>query len=263
MKKKTILFAIWLFPFIIQAQILNIERLRLEKDTSKNFMMKTTFGLNVYNRSAASDDPVNLFGYTLDVNGIYYPDKHAFILMSNFDYLKINDDDFLNFGFVHGRMNLFRENIINYEVYLQYSYDNFRGLDPRWLGGAGVRYDFLKSDFITTTLGVGLLYEHEKWEHPENQEIVEANLLKSSNYLSFRFTVNDFVDFNMVTYYQFGYDSNINRLRNRINGSVILNTRLSSRFSLATSFDISYEDRPIVPVTPLIYAFKTGFSVDL
>lgn len=259
----SVLLTLLSIPVTGNTQILNIERLRLEKDTSRSFLMKTTFGLNVYNRSAAADAPVNLFGYNVDINGIYYPKKHAFILMSNFDYLRINEDDFLNFGFVHGRINLFRENTINYEVYLQYSYDNFRGLHPRWLGGGGIRYGLAKSDAVTATLGVGLLYEHEKWAYPGTSDIVEVNLLKSSNYLSFRYTINDFVDFNMVGYYQTGYDQMISRLRNRFNGSLILNTRLSRRFSLATSYDLSYEDRPIVPITPLIYAFKTGLSIDI
>ncbi|WP_245189613.1 hypothetical protein [Lunatimonas salinarum] len=90
-------------------QILNIERLRMEKDTARHFQFKTTFGLNVYNRSAGVDDPVNLFGYNLDVNAIYYPNEHAYVFVSNFGYLKINDEDFLNFGFVHSRVNFLRD----------------------------------------------------------------------------------------------------------------------------------------------------------
>lgn len=263
LRKLKSLLVIVLFPVVVQCQILNIERLRIESDTGKNLLMKTTLGVNLYNRSAAADAPINLFGYNLDINGIYQTGKHAAILMTTFDYLRINEDDFLNFGFVHGRLNLFRENMLNYEIFTQYSYDNFRGLHPRWLGGAGLRYVFLKNDAMTTIFGTGLLYEHEKWAHPHQGHIVEANLLKSSNYLSFRYTLNDFVDLNMVGYYQMGYDSSISRMRNRLNGSVILNTKLSEWFSLATSFDVSYEDRPIVPVTPTIYALKVGFSVDI
>lgn len=225
--------------------------------------MKTTFGLNVYNRSAAADAPVNLFGYTLDVNALYYPGKHAYILMSKFDYLRINESDFLNFGFVHGRVNFFRQEPVNYEFYAQYSFDNFRGLDPRLLLGGGVRFALLNEGPLTAVLGTGLLYEHERWRHPYSGEQVAVNLLKNSTYLSFRATVNELLDLNTVVYYQTGYDGSISRLRNRVNASIVLNTRLSRRFSLNNSFDISYEDRPIVPITRTIYAFRTGFSVDL
>jgi hypothetical protein len=244
------------------AQILNIERLRMEKDTAKYFQFKTTFGLNHYNRSAGVDDPVNLFGYNLDVNAIYYPAKHAFVFVSNFDYLKINDADFLNFGFVHGRVNFLREEKVNYEVYGQYSFDNFRGLDPRLLIGGSVRLSTIKTDRLTLLVGIGGLKEWETWQHPYLEEIRQISLFKSSNYFSLRATLNDFVDVNLVNYYQVGFDRSISDFRQRFNSSTIINTKISDRFSLTNTFDLSYENRPIVPITNLIFSFRTGLSLD-
>jgi len=243
-------------------QILNIERLRMEKDTARHFQFKTTFGLNVFNRSAGVDDPVNLFGYNLDVNAIYFPKDHAYVFVSNFDYLRINDADFLNFGFVHGRVNFLRERMVNYEVYGQYSFDNFRGLDPRLLVGGSLRVNMVKSDRVTFTVAFGGLQEWETWQHPYREEIVEVSLVKSSNYFSLRATLNEYVDVNLVNYYQVGYDRSISDFRQRINSSTIINTKITDRFSLTNSFDISYENRPIVPVTNVIFAFKTGLSLD-
>ncbi len=251
-----------LLTFTTQGQILNIERLRMEKDTAKNFQFKTTFGLNVFNRSAGAEDPVNLLGYNLDVNAIYFPNRHAYVFVSNFDYLKINESDFLNFGFVHGRVNFNREKEINYETYLQYSFDNFRGLDPRLLVGGSVRIKIIKNNRIDFILGLGGLQEWETWQHPYTGEVVQVNLLKSSNYLSLRATLNDYVDVNLVNYYQVGYDRDISDFRQRINSSTIINTKITGRFSLTNTFDISYENRPIVPVTNVIFAFRTGLSLN-
>jgi len=265
-KYPQLLFFLFLFSplltFTVQAQILNIERLRMEKDTAKHFQFKTTFGLNVFNRSAGIEDPVNLFGYNLDVNAIYYPKRHAYVFVSNFDYLRINESDFLNFGFVHGRVNFNRENKINYETYLQYSFDNFRGLDPRLLAGGSVRINMIKNDRIDFILGLGGLQEWETWQHPYTDEVVQVSLLKSSNYLSLRATLNDYVDVNLVNYYQIGYDRDISDFRQRINSSTIINTKITERFSLTNTFDISYENRPIVPVTNVIFAFRTGLSLN-
>lgn len=263
MKKIILSFSLlFLFTFLANAQILNIERLRMEKDTAKTFLFKTTFGLNVFNRSAAVDAPVNLFGYNLDVNAIYYPQKHAYIFVSKFDYLRINDNDFLNFGFVHGRINFLRENRVNYETYIQYSFDNFRGLDPRWIGGGAVRYNIVRNDRVTFIVGVGGMYEHERWQHPHTEELVEVNFVKSSNYFSLRATLNQYVDINLVNYYQVGYDRSIERFRNRVSSSTIINTKLTNRLSLTNSFDLAYEDRPIVPITNVIFNFRTGLSID-
>lgn len=250
-------------PLITNGQILNIERLRLEKDTVKNFQIKTTFGLNSYNRSAAETNPVNLFGYNLDLNAIYYPGKHAYMLLTKLDYLRINEDDFLNFGFVHGRINFFRERRLSYELFGQYSYDNFRGLDPRLLLGGSVRYNIVKSDNLTLLFGTGLMYEAETWQHPHTQDHIHAHFLKSSSNLNLRYTLNEYVDLNVVNYYQVGYDPRINKLRNRVNSSVILNTRLSSWLSWKNSFDMAYEDKPLVPITKMIYSLNTGLSFDM
>lgn len=246
-----------------QSQILNIERYKIKKDTSKVFTFKTTAGLNIYNRSAAADSPVDLFGYNINLNALYYPNKHAYMFISKFDYLKINDNDFLNFGFVHGRINFNREEDINYDVYSQYSYDNFRGLHPRVVAGGSIRRNLIKSEKISFVLGIGGFFEHEKWDIPNTDEQIEVNLVKSSNYLSFRMSVNDFLDLNTMNYYQVGYDSEISSFRHRISSITNINTKISERFSLTNSFEINYEDRPIVPITKLIFSFRTGISVDL
>lgn len=260
--KKVILLALFLISFSSYGQILNIERSRLEKDTSKVFLFKTVAGLSVFNRSAAEDAPVNLFGYNVDVNALYYPGDHGYMFISKFDYLRINDSDFLNFGFVHGRVNWLRENRLNYETFVQYSFDNFRGLDPRWIAGGAIRYYLVKSEKLTLIVGTGGFYENERWVHPFTEEFVEVNLIKSSNYFSIRQEINQYVDFNMVNYYQTGYDRSINTFRNRISNSTILNTKLTEKFSITNTFEIAYEDKPIVPITKVVYTFRTGLSIN-
>lgn len=259
---KKIFILLLFFPLFSSAQILNIERYKIEKDTARHFMFKATAGINIYNRSASALDPVNLFGYNVDVNTMYYPKKHAFIIIGKLDYLKINDNDFLNFGFLHARINFFRENNINYEVFSQYSFDNFRRLEPRILVGSGVRKNLVKDENISLVLGVGLLYEKERWKHPVDGHTITTDFLKSSNYLSFRYSVNEFLDLNTISYYQVGYDNNISSFRHRISSIITTNTKISSGFSLTNSLEMNYEDKPIVPITKLIFAFKTGISLD-
>lgn len=256
------LIILFLFSHAVVGQVLNIERLRLERDTTTSFKSKITAGMNIYNRSSAANEPVNLFGYNIDVNTLYYPGKHAFMGLAKFDYLKINEEDFLNFGFVHFRVNYFRKKTINFENYIQYSYDNFRGLLPRLLGGGGIRWNTFKSKSLSLVIGIGALYEYEKWTHPETNQTIEIALVKSSNYISFRWTANESVDINFVGYYQTGYDRDISAFRNRANASLILNTKIARSISFANSFDISYEHKPIVPITRTIYTFKTGLSFD-
>jgi hypothetical protein len=257
------LFAALFFSTSVSAQILNIERLRLEKDSARAFQMKTTAGLNVFNRSAAADAPVNLLGYNFNVNALYYPGKHAFMGVSTFDYLRINDNDFLNFGFVHLRANFLRENRVNYETFGQYSYDNFRGLFPRLVAGGAIRFRLLKSKTQSLILGIGGFLEDETWMHPVSGETVQVTFAKSSNYLAYRTTLGTHLDINTINYYQTTYDAAIGAFRNRWSSMTVINSRISKHFSLTNTFEIHYEDRPIVPITRLIFAIRTGISVDL
>jgi hypothetical protein len=107
------------------------------------------------------------------------------------------------------------------------------------------------------------MYEFEKWQVPSSEREVEASFVKSTNYISVRHTFNELIDFNMIGYYQTGYDDNADLFRNRLSSSIILNSKLTEWLSWKNSFDISYEDEPIVDITRLIYTFKTGISLDL
>ncbi len=263
--QKLYLVVIFFFSLIIdgKAQILNIERYKIKQDTAKHFSFKSTFGLSVFNRSAAEDSPVNLFGYNVDLNALYFPKEHAYVGVAKLDYLRINDNDFLNFGFIHGRINFFRKRKFNYDAYVQYSYDNFRGLDPRMIAGANLRYKVAENDQLSLVIASGLLAENERWTNPITEQIQEVQFLKSSTHISFRYSVNEYLDINTINYYQVGYDDSINSFRHRISSITNLNTKISERFSLTNSLEINYEDKPIVPITNFIFSFRTGISVDL
>ena len=246
-----------------QAQILNIERHRLKSDTTTRFLMNGRFSMALNNRSAAESEPVNLFGINTALNAIYRTDKHGYIFIGQTDYLSINDDEFLNFGFAHFRVNFLRNRKVNYEAFTQASYDNFRGLDPRLVLGGSVRLRLLKTNHTGLTAGLGGFYENETWEHPENGNIVQVDFIKLSTYLSVRRSIGEQVDFNAVVYYQTGYDEQINDARHRVSGVFNLNTKITERFSLNNSFEMSYEDKPIVPITKFIYALRTGLLISL
>jgi hypothetical protein len=248
---------------LLHAQILNMEKLRMEQDTAKNLLAKTTIGLTANNRSGAEDEPAHLFAFNFDVNLMYYPRKHAYILVSKFDYLRVNEEGVMNFGYLHARGNFLRKRKFNYETFVQYSFDNPRGLDTRWIFGGGLRHDIFKTEKTTFLIGVGGMFEQEKWRYPKTNRLVQADLFKSSNYLSLQSALNEFVDLNLVNYYQTGYDATIDSFRNRLSVSLILNAKLTDKLSLTNSFDMAYEDKPVIPITKLIYTLKTGISIDL
>lgn len=252
-----------LCPSENMAQILNIERLRMKADSTQHFFMKANVGMRSDNRSAAEDEPVNFFGYHANLNLLFTSQNHGYIFVGQMDYLEINDAQFINFGFAHARINFLRKRKLSYEVFTQISYDNFRGLEPRTLLGGGLRYKVLNGEKADLSAGLGAFLEDERWRHPIDDKTVEITLAKMATYVRYQVSLSDYVNFNAMVYYQGGYDSGADVFRNRVSGSFNLSSKLSSRISLNNSFDVSYEDKPIVPITKTIYALRIGVGIDI
>ncbi|MFN6945785.1 MAG: DUF481 domain-containing protein [Cytophagaceae bacterium] len=244
-------------------QILNIEKSRLDKDTTNYFVGNVSGSVSMYNRSAGVRNPVNLFGYNVGADAGYISQKHSYMLINKYDYLRINDNVFLSTGFSHFRINFNHRKPFHFEAFTQYQYDNFRGLDPRLLAGGSFRYRLLYSDRLSIVLSTGLMYEYEQWAHPYLKDnFTVVGLIKSTNKAVIRYKLKSYLDWNAVFYFQSGYDRNISAFRNRLSGESNLLVKVSKRFSLKTSFSWNYEDKPIVPITPFIYSLTNGIQVN-
>ena len=257
-----VLFLTLLSPWSM-GQILNMERYRTEGDSINKLAINLNGSLTLNNRSASESNPVNLFGYNFSLHSVYTPKKHAFIFIAHRNFLRINENPFLNFGYIHLRSNFFRKNRLNFESYIQVSDDNFRGLNPRAIVGSNLRYRLMDRDNSELLIGTGVFYEFERWQHPENEDLVDANFIKSNSSFVFRHKFTEAFHLNGVIFYQVGYDSNINRVRNRYSGDINLNSKITKRFSLTNHLNFSFEDRPIVPITRFIFSFRTGINFEL
>lgn len=257
-----ILSLLW-FDFQGNAQILNMEKYRVDLDSAKNYAVNLNGSFTRNNRSAALTSPVNLLGFNFTFNTIYRPRKHALIFIAHRNFLRINENPFINFGYLHARINYQRKSRINYESYLQMSDDNFRGLNPRLLAGNSIRYRFVDSDKSDLILGSGFFFEYERWLNPITTQWVEVNFLKSSTNLVFRHSFSKLINFNGVVFYQIGYDRSISSFRHRYNGNVHLNFKISKHFVFTNFLDFSYEDRPVVPITKFIFNFRVGLGFEL
>ncbi len=244
----------------LPAQILNIEKSRIEADTGDYFRFNTTLSLSSFNRSADIENPVNLFGFNAQLNAIRKKGEHAIILINQTDYLRINENPFLNTGFTHLRGHFWRESKRSAEIFTQYSYDNFRQVNPRILFGTNARFALAKNNKVSLFFGAGPMYEWERWIHPQTDQVANVQFIKLNTYTSFRASINENIDFNALVYYQVGYDQNISDFRHRVALTSNIIAKITHRLSLNIGFEIHYEDKPIVPVTPLIYSIRNGLS---
>lgn len=255
----TLLFAI-IFQCRVQAQILNIEKAILDRDTSRAFIGNFTASFSLNNRSAAADAPVNLLGYNIKSNFAFFPGKHRLSFINEFNYLKINENPFLNTGYQHLRLDLWKDKKVYPEIFSQFQYDNFRGLFPRLLLGTALRHRLIKNDKITLIYSIGGMKEYERWQDPYTEELIPISLWKSTNYFIFRWQISKSADMNTINFFQTGYDAQSGVWRNRYSTEINLNTQVTDRLSLTNTFGLAYEDKPIVPITQTIYSLNTGLT---
>lgn len=249
--------------FSASCQILNLERRRIENDSLEYTLLNLGSDFSLFNRSAAADAPVNLLAFNNSLNFIHKKNRHALIVIAQNNFLRINENPFLNTGFAHVRAHFNRMDKRSFEAFTQYSYDNFRRLNPRVLLGSNLRYRAVQSDRVTFSLGIGPMLEYEQWNNPETDELVAVNFIKLNSYFVLRLVLSDNFEYNGSTYFQSGYDASIDRLRNRVAHTSNLIARVTGRLSLTVSFDMNYEDRPIVPITPFIFNIRNGLLYDL
>ena len=263
------LFILLLLRVTAEAQILNIERSRVDRDTVNYFTGKGGLNFSMFNRNAGKNNPNNFLQLTFTGDLAYISASHSYLLLNYYNYLLVNYDSrelrntVASNGYSHFRVNLMRRKKLSYELFTQYQADMARGLERRILSGGGVRLAVFKSDNTSVFAGTGLMHEHETWKNPEQEGgLFVSDLPKSTNYVSLKAKLSEHVETNNIVYYQTGYDSGISRLRNRISGEVSLNVKLRGNVSFRTNFNCTYEDRPIVPVTRFIYSISNGFQVE-
>jgi hypothetical protein len=245
------------------SQILNVEKSRLEEDSSKYFIGKASLGVNLNNRGVINDQAITFLGINASTDLAYFSKKNTYMFINFLNYISNNGNAFVSAGYTHFRIHLNRKNKLSYETFAQYQYDRPRGMNYRRLSGAGVRFELYKSKVINLNTGNGFFIEQEGWQSPV-QDVPFQNVIfiKSNNYFSVRYNVNENLKLNSIAYYQVGYDKVVNLFRQRISGEANINVKISQKISMKTSFTSTYENHPIVPIRKFIYTLLNGIEVN-
>jgi putative salt-induced outer membrane protein YdiY len=249
--RKVLIFGIGLLGLLVHqvnAQILNIESFRLEKDTAKVFLGNVGFGFS------AKKQTVSVSRYNSNVNSVYLSQQHSYMLLSTLSLVKIDNQNVLSEGYAHYRMNFFRKKIFSTEQFNQIQYDKGRGMDSRLLTGLCLRYRILNTPRWSISANTGLMYEIENWSNAHQQQ--QSHLVKSSSNLTIKAKITPTLSLYMITYYQARPDQYF--FRPRLITDTSLQLKISTKFSFNTQYVATYDDRPIIDIPHLIYAVNSS-----
>ena len=261
MRYLSILLLITFVHHFVDGQILKVDKASLDADSSGYFTGSINLDFNLNNRGATAEQEVTFRGLTANADVVYVAQKHAYILINTINYFKSTGGPLISTGYAHFRINLWRRKKLSYETFTQVQYDDGRNMPFRFLQGVGTRLNIKNSKKTKLHIGIGAMFEREKWRTLEEEnETLERNIWKASNYLGGQFTFNDFVRFNVICYYQGGYDRDSDIFRNRVSGDLVLRVKLTEKLSFLNSFTLQYEDRPIIPINNFLYSLTNGLQ---
>ena len=252
----------------LSAQILNVEKTRIKGDSANYFVGNVGVDFNINNRNLNDQgEGIYFIGLNATSDFGYLSENSSYFLLSQLQYNATSRQEINSTGFGHFRINFLRKEFLSYELFTQIQYDQGRGMQLRWLGGGGVRLRIYEEDKSNLYVGFGIMREHEEWnvpagiEVPDEDRLVTLNLWKSTNYLNSRVSLNDYISFNSIAYFQTGYDTGIDAFRHRFSLDANVVVKVTSRLSFRTSAGFTYENLPVVPIPKLVYSVTNGIQL--
>lgn len=259
--KGIILPLLCLLAIELPGQILKVDKGSLDADSANFFLGNVNVDFNLNNRSTTADQEVTFKGLSGKADLVYLSEKHAYILINNINYFTSTGGPLISTGYTHFRINFLRKKKLSYELFGQVQYDDGRKMPYRLLQGGGIRLNLLKTEKSDVHISMGIMRELERWKSlTVEDEIIEKSIIKSTNYISSKINFNEIVSFNLIAYYQGGYDKQSDLFRNRVSGDVVLSVKVTDRLAFLTSFTAQYEAKPIIPINNFVYSLTNGLK---
>jgi hypothetical protein len=260
--KQSILTIIFVAVYISAVgQILNVDRNRVLTDTAKFVTGSVAFKFHLDNKNASPEDKNSYISLENKNDLIFVGLKNNYILISQLKYFNSTGGTFISSGYGHARANFLKMRTISYEVFTQIQYDINRNMDNRFLLGGGPRWTVFNNDRVGFFIGTHLMYEHERWDNPENEnQFIVKDLAKFSGYLSVRWQASKNSTFRTILYYQTGHDPDPGVVRNRLSYDIQFDMGITEKLLFSIKLSGAYEDKPIYPINRFVYSVENGLA---
>jgi hypothetical protein len=258
MKYPVIFFV--LLPFLSKGQILNIDR----SDTA-DYVSKPKTSFNFSTGLEIDKQQTTLYDATNIAELMHQKKKELFIFAASYRFTYNGPADILNAGYFHLRFRHNYKNKYQPETFVQYQWDNKRGLSYRALAGMNLRYNFYKGDTWDINAGLGLMYEEEKWNYsavdsaklPVNTTAVVNHLIKVNSYVRMNWKASDNSDVIISVFLQTRPDI----FSPRIAPSAQWNINAGKHLGFSVSFAGIYDQAPVVPIHKFYYSLSNSIFV--
>ncbi len=227
----------------VTAQIVNVEDKRSTFTDSIQWVEQLELGVNLTHNKK---DVLTLHGKA-QIEFTYY--NKLLISITNFNFVKAGDQNFVNEGFQHLRYNSkLKKDWLTYELFGQVQYNERANIAIRALGGTGLRFRIFEKEKDRAYLGISYMYEFEE----ESIEAVKHNNHRLNTYFSLSWHPQPNIKIASTSYYQPLF-TNVKDYRLSSQTAMIFS--FSKRLDFKTTFSIIYDSRAAVGAPTTIYRF--------
>ncbi|MDD3166418.1 MAG: DUF481 domain-containing protein [Bacteroidales bacterium] len=264
MKKLPALLLPICFAFVheLNAQILYTESFNVILDTSKT--VKGSFMPSFRYRNVKKE--FIEISNTADIS--FRHNNHALTLANKLEYTLYGNENLMSGGYVYVEYLNIQDRLWAIEPYIQIHWQETRGLEQKYAGGANLRLRVIAQPSTGIFVGLGALYQYERWNYsgvpesiplPPNTPDIQTNQLRGSAYISIKKRLGALFHLDVSGYYQpsLGQVPTSHRLAS----SSELTYNITQYFGLSLLYQNSYDSNPVVPVNNLFSDVNLGITV--
>ncbi|HEY6062093.1 MAG TPA: DUF481 domain-containing protein [Chitinophagaceae bacterium] len=238
--------------FYSSAQIVNIERARMQSDTVG---WMGDLGAAV----VLAQNPEKIFQSNIEAHLQYKTsnDQGIWLILGNFGFLKVNSNKFVSNDMFHLRYNRKVNEWLRWEFFGQYQNNIVTQIDSRVLLGTGPRFKLIKLNIFRMYVACLFMYERET---ERTKPVVKHNDIRNSSYVSFTWLPKDNIELISTTYFQ----PLLKKFSDyRILNQISLNVKATPHFGLSVKWNYLHDRFPAGNAPRTVYEFGTGITYQL
>lgn len=233
---------------VLSGQILNVESLRRERDTS-GWSGFANVSLDL------SKTKNQIFRIQNKLQVQYHKGRHLGLFINYIDFKEANSKALISKGTQHLRYNYDSTDRLTWEVFVQGHYDFISSINFRVLTGAGPRYALSKSEKHLSYIGLLSMYEYEIVR--SESENTNKTHVRNSSYFSMTLYPSANIGIISTTYYQPEY-SNFSDFR--ISNDTAIAFRLFDDLKFTFRFGYQYDTHPALGIPKEQYKLTNGVA---
>ncbi|MBN1987593.1 MAG: DUF481 domain-containing protein [Prolixibacteraceae bacterium] len=194
--------------------------------------------------------------------------NHAFTFANKLEYAIYGKENLMSGGYIYAEYRNIQNKKIAIEPFAQMHWQEIRGLDRKYAGGAYLRWRIFVKPDIGIYAGLGALYEYEKWNYsgvadstfiPPGAKAIEAQQFRGASYLSFKKEFGEMFDLDLSMYYQ--PTLGVEPVSHRLASSTELTYNISQYFGFTILYQTIYDSKPVVPIDKLYHDVNLGITI--